>query len=79
MKLFFFWDSDGINEHQDFPEDEIDKRDDDCIANPISIGIVTCSIRCLISLTFLKIAKQVEQTNIYHNYNMITQTTSQKK
>ena len=35
LKLFFR-DSDGINEHQDFPEDEIDQSGDDCIENPIN-------------------------------------------
>ena len=32
----FFRDSDGINKHQDFPEDEIDPSGDDCIENPIN-------------------------------------------
>ena len=32
----FFQDSDGINENQDFPEDEIDQSGDDCIENPIN-------------------------------------------
>ena len=35
LKLFFR-DSDGINEDQDFPEDEIDHSGDDCIENPIN-------------------------------------------
>ena len=32
----FFRDSHGINEHQDFPRDEIDRSGDDCIGNPIN-------------------------------------------
>ena len=35
MKLFFQF-SDGIKEHQDFPEDEINQSGDDCIENPVS-------------------------------------------
>ena len=35
LKLFFR-DSNGINEHQDFPEDEIGDSDDDCIENTIN-------------------------------------------
>ena len=32
----FFRDSHGINEHQDFPRDKIDRSGDDCIGNPIN-------------------------------------------
>lgn len=35
LKLFFL-NSDGINEHQNFPEDENDQSGDDCIENHIS-------------------------------------------
>ena len=35
----FFRDSDGINKHQEFPEDEIDQSGDDCIKNPIKVII----------------------------------------
>ena len=35
LKLFF-WDSDSINEHQYFPEDETDHSGDDCIENHIN-------------------------------------------
>ena len=31
----FFWDFDGINEHQDFWEDDIDQTGNDCIENSI--------------------------------------------
>ena len=36
LNLFFFRDSDGINDHQDLPEDKIDQSSDDCIENPIN-------------------------------------------
>ena len=32
----FLRDLDGINEHQDFPEDEIDQSCGDCIENSIN-------------------------------------------
>ena len=35
LKLFS-WDSDSINKHQDFPDDQIDQSGDDCIENPIN-------------------------------------------
>lgn len=38
LKLFFL-NSDGINEHQNFPEDENDQSGDDCIENPINYFI----------------------------------------
>ena len=36
LKLFFFRDSDGINEHQDFTEDEIDQSGVDCMESPVN-------------------------------------------
>ena len=36
MQLKLLWDLDGINENQDFPENEIDQSGGDCIENHIN-------------------------------------------